>query len=112
MSVIAKPLAQAGYVPNADTTIYTAPTSTRTIIDKVTLANIDASSHTITTNLVGSGGSVGANNIMTPAVTISAGAVVELTELKNQVLGPNDFLSVKADAANALVIRVSGRECT
>ena len=41
MTVTAKNLVEGTIVPATDTTVYTAPANTTTIIDKVTTANYD-----------------------------------------------------------------------
>lgn len=110
MSVTAKCLINAHYAGNSDTTEYTVPDNTRTIIDKFTATNTDASSQTISVNIVQLGDTLGGSNLITSALSISAGATVELTELKNHILGSGDIISCKASAASKVVIRASGRE--
>lgn len=111
MSVTANVLIGAQFVGSGATT-YTAPTATRTIVDKFTATNTDSSSHTITVSIVPSGQSSGSQNAITSAFAIAAGVAADLTELHNQILASGDFVSVTASAANKLVIRMSGREIT
>ena len=59
MTVTAKTLAEGQIIPNTDTTVYTAPLSVTTIIDKLTTANHDSVARVITISIVASGGSVG-----------------------------------------------------
>lgn len=112
MSVTARCLIEAKYAANTDTLEYTAPANTRVIVDKFTVTNTDGSSRTITVNIVPSGGSVGASNIITSAQSISAGQSTSLGEMQNHILNAGDTIYVKASVASLLVIRLSGRECT
>lgn len=112
MSVVAKPLAQAQYAPSSASTIYTAPGGTRTIVDKFSATNTDSSSRTLTVYIVQAGGSVGAGSTITSAKSIAAGASVDCEEMKNQILGPGDFIAVEASVASKVVVRISGREVT
>ena len=88
------------------------PAATKAIIDKFTATNNDASPRTVTVNLVASGGSPGASNRITSALSIPAGASVDLPEMKNHVLETGAFISVVASVATMVVIRASGREVT
>lgn len=113
MTVTAKALIQAKYAANADTTEYTAPASTKTIIDKFTATNTDAAAVTISVNLVASGGAAGASNLIVKTKSIAAGETYAFdSELKNQILNTGDFISVIASVASKMVIRMSGREIT
>lgn len=115
MSLVATPnvLADAAYATTSDATIYTVPANTRTIIDKFTVTNNDSSTHTLSVNLIPSGGLVGATNLIIDAMTIqiATSGPVDLTVLQNQILKAGDQISVKASSASNLVVRVSGREC-
>jgi hypothetical protein len=112
MAVTAMNLIEAKYASNSDTTEYTAPTGTRTIIDKFTATNVDASARTISINIVSSGGSVGSSNLIMKTTSISAGDTYDFTEIQNQILNEGDSISCVASAGSAIVIRASGRECT
>ncbi len=110
MSVTAKVLINSKFAANGTNTEYTAPVSTRTIIDKFTATNVDASARTLTVFFVPSGGSAGSSNTIISALSISAGATTDLTQLQNQIMAAGDFIAASASAANAIVIRASGRE--
>lgn len=110
MSVTAKALIEAKYAATSATTEYTAPVSTRTIIDKFTATNTDASAVTLTVYLVPSGGTAGGSNIIISAKSIATGVTSDLTELQNQILNAGDFISVLASTGSKMVIRASGRE--
>ena len=112
MTVTAKTLIQSRYAGVVDTTEYTVPAATTTIIDKFTATNTDASARTVTVNLVAPSGSVSPANVITSAFSIAAGASVDLPEIKNHVLETGAFISVVASVATKVVIRASGREVT
>lgn len=107
--VTAKCLVQSKYAENSQTTQYTA-TGLRTIIDKFTVSNNSGSLATIAVNVVPSGGTAGATNLITPAVGIASGTVYSASEMVGRVLNPGDFISTIAGTASALVLRVEGRE--
>lgn len=109
MAVTSKPLVEAAYAPNAQTTVYTAAAGTRVIIDK--FSGYSAAGGTLTVNVVGSGGSAAASNVVA-SKTFSAGEAYTFPELVGQILGPADFISIIAAAANTVVYRISGREVT
>ena len=109
-------LYEAAYVTNADATIYTAPTATTVIIDQFSYGNNDSSAHTLNVNIIPNGGSVGATNLVVNAEPVVAagtsGSNKSLAAMQNQILAPGDSISVKADSASKLVIRISGRLVT
>jgi hypothetical protein len=110
MSVTNRALIQAQYAPNAAATLYTAPSSTKTIIDKFTATNNDASARTVSVYLVPFGETRGADHLITSALSIPAGDSLDLPELKNHVLEPGDMIDVVASVASQVVVRASGRE--
>lgn len=112
MTVTAKPLVEAKFAENAQTTQYTAPAGTRTIIDKYTVTNVTGSSATFTGNIVPSGGAAGSSNVVTQTKTIAANSTEVFPEQVGQILGPGDAISTLAGTASALVLRISGREIT
>lgn len=109
MTVTAKPLVQAAHAANAQTTVYTAPAGTRTILDKVTgQATLAA---TLTINVVASGGAAAATNVIV-AKTFAIGDVYTFPEVVGHDLNPGDFVSIISTVAAAIVFRMSGREVT
>lgn len=112
MSVTAKVLINSKYAANSTTTEYTVPSSTRTIIDKFTATNQDASARTLSVYIVPSGGSAGASNLIIKDLSLNAGETKALSELQNQILAVGDFVACVASAASQVVIRMSGREVT
>ncbi len=111
MSVIAKPLFEAKQAETAQTTQYTVPAATRTIIDKFTATNTTGATATLTVNLIPAAGAAGAGNVISSTVGVSAGATYGFPELVGHVLAAGDLLSTLASAV-ALTIRASGREVT
>lgn len=112
MAVTAKTLFQPLQAQNAETTQYTAPAGTRTIIDKFTGTNTTGSPATLTVKLVASGGGAGAANTIVSAKTLAAGEAYTFPEIVGHVLSPGDFVSTLAGTAAAITIRASGREIT
>lgn len=112
MTVTAKALIDSKFAANAATTEYTAPTSTRTIVDKFTATNTDTGAQTITIYLVPNGGTASASNTVIQAKSLSSGSTYDFTELKNQIFNTGDFIAVSASIASKVVIRASGREVT
>jgi hypothetical protein len=111
MSVTVKVLIPAKYAEITQTTQYTA-TGVTALIDKFTATNITSTAATISVNLVTFLGTAGNVNLITKTKTLQASEVYTFPELVGQVLGIGDFISTIADTANAINIRVSGREVT
>lgn len=110
MTVTAKALFEASQAPNVETTQYTAPAGTRTIIDKLTGTNTTAAVANITVKLIASGGAAAAANTIVSAKTIQPGETYTFPEIVGHVLNPGDFLSTLAGTAAAITVRSSGRE--
>ena len=110
MTVTAKTLVEATQAPAVDTTIYTAPASTRTIIDKFTGTNVTAGVVPLTVNIVAAAGAAGAANVISQTKNIAAGDAYTFPEIVGHVLNAGDFISVKAGAGASINVRASGRE--
>lgn len=110
MSVTAKAIIPAQFALSAGSTLYTAPNSARTIIDKCTVTNTDVGAQTVTVNLVPSGGAQAQANAIAWNFSIAAGAIKDFTEIQNHVLNAGDSIFVKASVDSKLVTRASGRE--
>jgi len=111
MTVTAKAIIQSLQAAAANTTQYTAPASTRTIIDKFTGTNTTGAPATLTINLVNSGGAVGVSNQIVQKA-LAAGETYTFPEVVGHVLNPGDFISTNDSVALAITIRASGREVT
>ncbi len=109
MTVTPNPLFQAQQIPNSNTTVYTSPASTTTIIDKITVYNGDSGSQTLTMYLVPSGQSAGASYLVA-IISMSAGQTVDFTQAQNQILAAGDFITLNASVASKIVARGSGRQ--
>jgi hypothetical protein len=111
MTVTVKVLIPAKQAENTQTTQYTA-TNCKTIIDKFTVTNTTAGNVTISVNLVTSGGSAGASNLILDTRSIAPDECYTCPELVGQALESGGFISTIAGAATSLTIRTSGREIT
>lgn len=109
MSVTSTCLVEAAYAANAETTIYTAGSGKKVLIDRVT--SFSSAGGTLTLRIVASGGTAGASNAMYTK-TFAAGESYTWPELVGQVLNAGDFISELAGAASTVVRRISGREVT
>lgn len=109
MAVTIRALLDSKFAENAQTTQYTAPSGTRSIIDKFTGTNISAGVATLTVNLVAAAGSAStANQIVSRA--LAAGEAYTFPEVAGHILNASGFISTNCNVASAVVIRVSGRE--
>lgn len=107
MTTTAKCLLEAKYAEDTQTTQYTAPTGTRTIIDK--FVGYSPAGGTLTVNVVVSAGAAGASNLLV-SKTLAAGESYTFPEIVGQILNAGDFVSTDTAAATTVVIRMSGRE--
>ena len=111
MTTTSKPIVVAAYASNAQTTVYTCGTGTRTIIDKFTGSNVTAGTVTLAINLVPNAGTASAANRIV-SKSLAAGETYTFPEIVGHVLEAGGFVSVIAGAATSIVIRASGREVT
>ncbi len=111
MAVTVRVLIGSKYAENVQTTQYIA-SNCKTIIDKFTATNTTASNATISVNLVNSGGSAGANNLIVATKSLSQNETYTFPELVGQSLEPGGFISTISGTASALTIRSNGRELT
>jgi len=111
MTVTVRVLIPAKQAENSQTTQYTA-SNVRAVIDKFTATNTTTSNVTLSVNLVTSGGSASAANLIVDARTIAPDETYTFPELVGQALEAGGFISTIASAATSLTIRASGREIT
>lgn len=111
MAVTVKVLIPAKQAENSQTTQYTA-VNVRAIIDKFTVTNTSGSNVTFSCNLVTSGGSAGAANLIVDARSLVPDETYTCPELVGQALESGGFISTIVSAATSLTIRASGREIT
>ena len=112
MAVTAKPIIDPLQIAAANTTQYTAPVGTRTIIDKFTATNTTAGAQTFTVFLVKAAGAAGAANTIISAKSVAPGETYNCPELVGHVLNTGDFIVTAASAGAAITVRASGREVT
>ncbi len=105
-------LIQSAPASTSQSTTYISPALTKTIIDKFTATNNDSSAHTLSVNLVPSGGTAGAANLVISSISVNSATCLEITAIEGHVLEPGDFISTIASSANNIVIRSSGRQCS
>ena len=113
MTVSNKVLIAPVLLAATQTTLYTAPTGAKTIIDKATVTNVHATDNvSISVNLVALGGSASTTNLLVDARVVAVGETYALPEMVGHYLATGDFISVIAGTAAALSLRISGREIT
>ena len=111
MAVTVKQIIAPKAAENTQTAQYTA-TGCKTIIDKFTVTNYNASNVAFSLHLVASGGSAGNTNLVIDAKNIVPGEPFLCPEVIGHVLEPGGFISTLAGAATSLTIVASGREIT
>lgn len=111
MGVLIKVLIPPKQAENSQTTQYTA-NNCKTIIDKFTATNTSSNNVTISVNLVTSGGSAGASNLIVDSRAVAPDETYTFPEIVGQSLEPGSFISTIAGAATSLTIRANGREFT
>ena len=111
MTVSIKVLIPAKQAESSQTTQYTA-VNCKTLIDKFTVTNTSANNVTISVNLVTSGSTPAASNLMRDTRAIAPDETYTCPELVGQALEPSGFISTIASASSSLTISASGREIT
>ena len=111
MTTIVKNIVPGKVVENSVTTQYTA-NNVVAIIDKFTATNYSSGAVTLSVHLVTTAGSAGNANIVSKNKTLQPSETYTFPELVGQVLNPGDYISTLAGTADAVNMRVSGREVT
>jgi hypothetical protein len=109
MTVTAKTLYETVAIAAAETTMYTAPANTRTVIDKHTLTNTTAGAILVTVRLIPSGSVAAGGFAVMNLVSIGPNTSYTCPEIVGHVLNPGDFISI-LPAAVGINGRASGRE--
>lgn len=112
MAVTNRRIIAAKYTENVQTTQYTTPAATTTVVDKFTITNVTGAAATISVHLVTTGGTADASNVILDERGIAPGETFDATMLAGHVIEPGGFISTLAGTASALVISASGREIT
>jgi len=88
-------------------TLYTVPVDNKTLVKRIIAHNTDSSAHTITMNLVQSGGTAGVSNqVLKETISSESYGVYDL----DQVLEAGDTIQALADAGTVITIHGSGIE--
>lgn len=109
MAVLVTTLVAPLQMQATQTTQYTA-TGVRAIIDKATVTNTDTVARSFSVNLVQSGGSATAANLVIDTKFLQPDETYLCPELVGHVLNIGGFISTIASAATTLTLRISGRE--
>ena len=102
MSLSPSVLYLGGLLSNSLGTLFTVPANSKVLVTKACFTNTDTVARLLTGNLVRSGGSAGAGNILIDAHSIPAGETYEATELEGQICNAGDFFQAKGDAASVI----------
>jgi hypothetical protein len=103
--------AELEQVTASDTTLYTCDTNAKSAaITNAVVNNEDASSTTLSVNIVKSGGSVAVTNLYASERPVAGITNVALTEIIGVVLEPGDFVSAIAADAGRLNLKLAIRE--
>lgn len=111
MTVVNKVLIPSKQMLAAVTLQYTAPTTSRTVIDKFTATNTSASNATITVYLADLGETLDDTKKVIETHSIFPNETFEASGLVGHILSPGGFISTEG-TASSLTIRASGREIT
>ena len=90
------------------TTLYTAPSSTTSLIKNIIICNTTSAAATVTLSLVPSGGSAAVTNRIMSALNISANDTVAMD--LSGVLSTGDFISALQGTSGALTLHITGVE--
>lgn len=105
---------QEGVVLSAtDTSVYTSPTNTASIIKQLTLTNFTAGAVTVTIHLVPAAGASATSNVLcNERVIAPIGEPVTIYGAINHVLQAGDQIFAKSDTPTAINILISGFQVT
>jgi len=109
MASIETVLIESKTLEGVQTDQYTA-IGVRTRIHKFTLTNQDAVARAVSVNLIPSGGSAAASNLIVKARNILPGQTYECHELVGQLLASGGKISTIAPAGSSVTCRASGVE--
>lgn len=109
MSTLSVVLCHGEFVPEAQLTVYTS-VGCRTIIDLATLTNTSAAAVTVQVHLVKKGDAPLAVNKVAHDLSIAPGSTVAPVGLNGARLDVDGYVSVVSGAADAVTIRMQGRQ--
>lgn len=99
-------LARSRPASTSATTIYTTPTSRKTALRNLILANTTAAAATISVSVVPSGGTAGDDNRILKNVSIPANSTTFID--LDVTMNAGDFISIQQGTASAIVTTASG----
>lgn len=102
-------LIESKTLESSQTDQYTA-VGVKARIDKFTLTNQDTVSRAVSVNLIPSGGSAAASNLVLKSKTILPGQTYECPELVGQLLAAGGKISTIAPAGSSVTCRANGVE--
>jgi hypothetical protein len=105
-----KVLGQSNPSANADTTLYTVPSSTQAIVSTITVANLTTAAATFRIAVRPSGASISSQHWIAYDVSLGGGDAITLT--LGVTLAATDVLTVRSGTANALAFSAFGVEIT
>lgn len=108
MAITEKSLGQVHPADTNDTTVYTTPGATTTVITAIRICNTDTSAHAIRLYLIPSGGSAGIATAIYYDYNIPANST--LADDGKHILDTGDVVSFRSDTASKLTCTVSGFE--
>lgn len=111
MAVTPKVLVPSKSMESTQQTQYTAD-NVKAIIDKFTVTNVSTNNVSFGVNVVISGGTVGADNLIIKDRTLAPNESYACPSLVGHSLEKGGFISTIASAASSLTMRISGREIT
>lgn len=94
-----------GAIGTTLSTFYTVPASSTLLVKDFDICNTTAATITITMYLVPSGGTAGSSNMIVPAYSLPANAMMQWAG--TQVLNAGDFIQIVASAVGS-TINISG----
>jgi hypothetical protein len=96
-------------VPAAETTVYTVPANTFVKLAHGVVTNVSVAAVTVSVALVPSGSAADGTHRIIHQYSLPAGDSLSLKDyIANAMLGPGDFISVLASAANAIDVVITG----
>ena len=102
-----KRLAQSAVTTGAGTTLYTVPSSFKTTVTNVDVANTTSGALNFTLHLVNSGGTASAANMLFPTVSIPANTMVQW--VGDQQMTAGGFIQGIGSAAG-ITVHITGDE--
>ena len=102
-----KRLSQSAVGTGAGTLLYTVPTSYRTNVTNIDVANTTSAPVNFTLYLVNSGGSVAAANMLFPTVSVPANTMIQWTGLQQITAGA--FIQA-IGSATGITVNITGDE--